>query len=305
MEKNVKLRLLMAFFIASGFCPGVWSQENHTVQVFGGYSYLNFDVTKLTAGLLNDRLSAHGWDTSVSFDVNHWFGLEADLSGHYKGNCEGVSGLTCKDLSFMGGPRFAYRKDRYTAFAHGLFGGDNGSGSISGLSLSDTPFAMAFGGGIDYQATPRIALRVAQFDYFYTRHALNLGASPQNNYRVAAGVVLRFGAGVPWGGSHHWPSNYTSESTASRMSGSVQEAILLGITGAETENGVKVVSVRPASPAAVLGIQPGDFISTIDGRQVRNSHDIESGIALNATGTIKVSYLIRGAWLTEKEVKVK
>jgi hypothetical protein len=101
-------------------------------------------------GLPNDRPNVSGWEASASFNVNDWFGLEADFSGHYYPNCETVPGLTCKDLSFMGGPRFTYRKERYSAFTYALVGGDNGSGSISGISLSDTPFAFAAGGGVDY-----------------------------------------------------------------------------------------------------------------------------------------------------------
>jgi opacity protein-like surface antigen len=300
MEKNdMKIRVLVLLIL--GLSPVAWAQEAPKVEVFGGYSYLNFDVTNLTAGILNDRLSAHGWEASASFSVNNWFGVEGDFSGHYRTTCEGVSGLTCKDLSFMGGPRFTYRKDRYTAFAHGLFGGDNGSGSLEGFSLSDTPFALAVGGGVDYAVSPRIAIRFAQFDYFMTRHALNLGASTQNNFRVSAGVVFRFGGGT-WStsGSPRRPNPANPEASAPTT-----EAILLGVTGSEHEDGVHVASVRSGSPAAKAGIQPGDTIATIDGQHVRNSHDIEAAIATNTTGTIKVGLLIKGAWLSEREVKMR
>jgi opacity protein-like surface antigen len=172
MCKRLYFALLLLVFV-----PSVCAQETPKLEVFAGYSDLNFDARNLNGGmggLPNDRPNVSGWEASGSFNVSDWFGLEADFSGHYYPNCEGVGGLTCKDLSFMGGPRLSYRKERYTAFTYGLFGGDNGSGGINGFSLSDTPFALAAGGGVDYSVTPHIAIRVAQVDYFMTRHALNL-----------------------------------------------------------------------------------------------------------------------------------
>jgi hypothetical protein len=296
----MKLRLLVVLILL-GLSAVAWAQEAPKVEVFGGYSYLNFDVTNLTAGLLNDRLSAHGWEASASFSVNNWFGVEGDFSGHYRATCEGVSGLTCKDLSFMGGPRFTYRKDRYTAFAHGLFGGDNGSGSLDGFSLSDTPFALAVGGGVDYDVSPRIAIRVAQFDYFMTRHALNLGASAQNNFRVSAGVVLKFG-GSGW---NEKPARAQRTQNSQGVPSTASEAILLGVSGYETEGGVHITVVRADSPAARAGLRPGDVVFSIDGQRVRNSREIESAIATSASGIVKVGYLIQGNYSVEKETKIR
>ena len=59
------------------------------------------------------------------------------------------------------------------------------------------------------------------------------------------------------------------------------------------------------SPGARIGFVPDDVIAEIDGRPVHNNHDIESGIAGNARGLIKVVYLIKGMWLTEREVTVR
>jgi len=38
---------------------------------------------------------------------------------------------------------------------------------------------------------------------------------------------------------------------------------------------------------------------------VRDAREIEAAIAANASGTIKVSYMLKGSWLTEREVKVR
>jgi opacity protein-like surface antigen len=57
---------------------------------------------------------------------------------------------------------------------------------VSGGS-SDTSFATAVGGGIDYKIIRPIAVRL-QGDYVQTR----LFGATQNNVRVSTGIVLRF-----------------------------------------------------------------------------------------------------------------
>jgi hypothetical protein len=83
----------------------------------------------------------------------------------------------------------------------------------------------------DYSLTPRIAIRVAQVDYFMTRHALDLGALAQNNIRFAAGIVFSFGgtnetsARVPRGNPKYAPSG-------------TEQAALLGVTGYDRGDGL-------------------------------------------------------------------
>ena len=69
--------------------------------------------------------------------------------------------------------------------------------------------------------------------------------------------------------------------------------------------GVKVTSVLPGCPASQAGITPGDTITDIDSRPVHSNRDIEAAIAANTTGTVKIKYMIRGSWLTEREVKIR
>lgn len=89
----------------------------------------------------------------------------------------------------MYGPRFAYRKSRaVTASAHALFGAVHGSEGLYGISKPDTHFGMAFGGAFDVRVNDRLAFRVVQADYLWTRF-LNLH---QDNLRVSAGLVFHF-----------------------------------------------------------------------------------------------------------------
>jgi len=303
------LKLFSILGVVFCLCGPAFGQEAPRVEIFGGYSYLNFDFSTPTKGLV-DRESFNGWEASATFNVNRWLGLEGDFSGHYKGDCLNVSGLTCKDYSFMGGPRFAYRRGKATVFAHGLFGGDHLSGSFSGFSISHTAFALAAGGGIDYAVTKHISIRIGEVDYLMTRHAaqdfipllsgLNLPGH-ENNVRVSAGVVFTFGGTRVVGKG---PSAGTTTGVPAQAP-AASEAPSLGVAGYATEQGFTVTSVRPGSPAAQAGINPGDVIAKIDDRQVRTGQEIEVLVSTSPSGTVKVTYWVGRAWPFEKEIKVR
>ena len=69
--------------------------------------------------------------------------------------------------------------------------------------------------------------------------------------------------------------------------------------------GLKVTSVRSGSPAARAAIFSGDIITTIDSRALHSSDDIETAIAANTSGSVKVGYLIQGNFLVEHEAKMR
>jgi uncharacterized hydantoinase/oxoprolinase family protein len=47
---------------------------------------------------------------------------------------------------------------------------------------------MALGGGLDWNATPHIGVRLIQAEYLMTQ----FGSTTQNGVRISAGVVFRF-----------------------------------------------------------------------------------------------------------------
>jgi len=55
--------------------------------------------------------------------------------------------------------------------------------------FSETAFAWAIGGGVDWNLKERLAIRLGQFDYLPTY----FGSTTQNNIRYSAGVVFRPG----------------------------------------------------------------------------------------------------------------
>jgi hypothetical protein len=198
-----KLLLLLAVFVFAA--PLISAQDTPRVELFGGYSYFRLNP----ADNLIDGFNLNGWNASVAGNMNSWFGVVADFSGHYGTPQRFGVDLKINSHSFLFGPRFSYRKnDRFTPFAHVLLGANRISGRVLGVSDQQTGFAAAFGGGVDVRATERVAIRLFQADYVLTRlngEELACFANPllppcplpkketQHNARLSFGVVLRFG----------------------------------------------------------------------------------------------------------------
>ena len=92
------------------------------------------------------------------------------------------------------GPELKIRSPKANGFAHALVGVTNTRlVETDSFGTSDlvrrTNLALGFGGGLDVNLRPRLAIRVLQADYVPTR----LGGKWQNDFRVSVGVVFRFG----------------------------------------------------------------------------------------------------------------
>ncbi len=171
------MRKLAGFFILV-VLTGVPSlaQDKSTVDVFGGYSYMH-----VSPGNGADGANTNGWEAQATANLTDILGVTADFDGHY-GDVFGIGG---HDYNFLFGPTLFYRYEKVTPFAHVLFGGSHAGSN----GFSDTAFAWAIGGGLDWNVKSSIAVRLGQFDYLATHFANNT----QNNFRYSAGIVFRFG----------------------------------------------------------------------------------------------------------------
>lgn len=185
MPKAMAGALILFWTVAPALADGP------RVEAFGGFSYLRTDVDVGDA-------DAFGWNAAIEGNVNSWFGLEADFSGHYRSfSFTSPIGFlsTNFDLSlFLFGPRFTFRQaGRAEPFAHALFGAAHAGASVGapgGFAAGDTAAAAALGGGLDVRANRLFAIRALQADYVYTR----FGGDGQNHLRISTGVVFRFGS---------------------------------------------------------------------------------------------------------------
>jgi opacity protein-like surface antigen len=158
-------------------------------EVFGGYQYVHASSGNSGLGSFN----LNGWNIAGTAFFHRYLGLTADFSGTYgTPNFQGV-GVSTHLYTYMFGPELrAANGSKIVPFAHVLFGGAHISGSVSSggvsVSTSDSGFAWAAGGGLDYKALPHIALRVGQFDFLQT----HISSNTQNNFRYSGGIVIRF-----------------------------------------------------------------------------------------------------------------
>jgi len=139
-------------------------------NVFLGYSYNHLDFGQSVTRNTN------GYEFSGEGQVLPFLGLVADYSGHY-----GRDSL--HEQNFLFGPRLSVNVGRVTPFGQALFG----VGHISVIGASDTSFAIAVGGGLDYHLTGPVAWR-NQVDYLRT----SFFSGKQNNVRLSTGLAFRF-----------------------------------------------------------------------------------------------------------------
>lgn len=175
MRNFFMLTLLFVFFAAP-----VLAQEEPRAEIFGGYEYI-----RINPGGAN----CHGGDGNLAYNFNNWLGGVADLGG-----CKitGLpSGVSANAFNYLFGPRISYRTySRLTPFGQVLLGGVRLGAGVSGVgSGSVNSFALTVGGGVDYKFTEHVSFR-GQAEYLHT----NFGGNGQNNARIQAGVVYRWGA---------------------------------------------------------------------------------------------------------------
>ena len=145
-------------------------------EFFGGYQY-----THLEGGI-----DANGFNFAVTGNANHWFGVTGDLGASYAT----LDGVSISTYTYTFGPKFSFRSnDRFTPFAHALFGGFHETAGFGGNSASANGFATLLGGGVDFKIAPRISARLPQFDWLLA-HAQ--GSTSSKNVRLSMGLVVGF-----------------------------------------------------------------------------------------------------------------
>jgi hypothetical protein len=215
------MRLLKNLVVTVAFSSAAWGQSLMPRAEFSvGYTYASLDQN-IGFGSTG-RLNGHGINTGVSVSINRLFGVEANYAGVFNGQISALAGAgvtsatvaTETHHTFVAGPRVNFGTGGVGAFVHGLFGVDHqtitaASGVISPLftgasaaALTDSAFATALGGGLEFGARKRVGM-VMGADYLLTRHGLPSilsqvigvsGKATQNNFRVSVGVVFHFGS---------------------------------------------------------------------------------------------------------------
>jgi Outer membrane protein beta-barrel domain len=180
-----KLIALLSFLAVSCALSSVAAAQVPKGNIFVGYSYGSADLNH------NNRSNLNGWEGSLEGKFLPWVGIVADFNGLYGTNnfpsSTQIFNVDAREYNFLFGPRVSVSIGKIRPFAHALFGAGHVNVSTTGYSASDTSFAEAIGGGLDYKLVPLISWRF-QGDYLQTRFFGNT----QNNGRFSTGIVLNF-----------------------------------------------------------------------------------------------------------------
>jgi opacity protein-like surface antigen len=149
-------------------------------QLGFGYNYFRLRTTAIAANM-------NGFQTSLARMMDDRFGIEASVGAGF-GPLVPVPGnvnMNVKLLTYMGGARYAWPKEKWELWAHGLAGGAHlRPNSNSGGNSS---FAYAAGGGADYHLKTGISIRM-QGNLVGTRFF----GQNQYNIQIAAGILFHF-----------------------------------------------------------------------------------------------------------------
>ena len=162
-------------------------------NIFVGYSYENTDWSGINSGL--SRPNLNGWAASLEGKVFPHLGIVADFADHY--GSQSFTTLTSRgpirinvtghQWSLLFGPRLSIPVGNLTPFGEVMIGLAHISNGGTFPGPTNTSFATALGGGVDYRLIKFFALRL-QVDYLQTRFY----STTQNNLRLSPGLVLRF-----------------------------------------------------------------------------------------------------------------
>lgn len=179
-----------------GCCPIVLAQsrpDDARADVFVGYTFASTDLLETPEVVPGTRTGFHGGTAEFAWNASRHIGITGQFSGVRTSQRISDSNVDAHLYTFLFGPKFSQRVDQFQLFAHTLFGAAhaNISSKLEGASnVSDTDFALAIGGGVDWvgRGNGHFAWRVAQLDYMMAQ----VYGSHTSYDRVSTGVVFRW-----------------------------------------------------------------------------------------------------------------
>lgn len=122
----------------------------------------------------------HGWEGSYEYNVTEYLGLTADVSGNYGS----VVNSRMNFHSYLFGPQLHFDLPRHFApFVQTLIG--ESRESYQGIVTKK--FSFSLGAGLDYRASPIIAIRLIQWNFITGNFTQSSAES-----RFSSGIVFRF-----------------------------------------------------------------------------------------------------------------
>ena len=161
---------------------------------------LDFGVTFVADRSLQANTSQNFWmeGGAAELGANVWkgWGIAADVMGAHVG-AVGNGNVPLSLVITTFGPRYRWHADRkWSAYGEGLIGDANAFHTVipspSGAQVSGNSMAIQVGGGVDYSVNHRVSVRLLDAAWLRTQFS-NATDNVQNNLRLGAGIVVRFG----------------------------------------------------------------------------------------------------------------
>lgn len=194
------MRQLPWLLLLSISCSVPMLAQTYKSEVFAGYSFERIAPgcgSNYRCGNSGPATNLNGWAAALTGYFNNSFGFTAQFTGNYHGSAA-LSYSTINRYTYQFGPAYRFPVGHASAFAHALLGGVTQKSS-SDQTVAYTRFLWSVGGGLDLNASSRIAIRPVQLDYerqsvpvVNTGGATPLPAVGVNGMRYSAGVVLKF-----------------------------------------------------------------------------------------------------------------
>ena len=193
---------MAALFIActSSFAFAQTDDYNkYDIGVLYSHNRVDVGVEDPSQNFIDDRVGFHGVEAFVKGNISRYVGLKGSYSFHRKSfDIVGGTAATTFDVDadlhqFLGGVEFKdnARETKVKPFAHVLAGVGHARADVSNAAVSfdesDTGFAAAIGGGIDFRLSDRVDLRAVQVDYNPTRD----NGQTSHNFRIGIGLIFR------------------------------------------------------------------------------------------------------------------
>jgi hypothetical protein len=199
MRKLFMAALFIACTSSFAFAQTGDDYNKYDVGVLYSHNRQDIGVEAPNQNFLEEREGFHGFEAFVKGNVSRYVGLKGSYSFNRKSfDIVGNTAATTFDVDanlhqFLGGVEFKdnARETSVKPFAHVLAGVGHARADVSNNTVSfdesETGFAAAIGGGVDFRLSDRVDLRAVQFDYNPTRD----NGQTSHNFRVGIGLIFR------------------------------------------------------------------------------------------------------------------
>ncbi|HEX8291643.1 MAG TPA: outer membrane beta-barrel protein [Pyrinomonadaceae bacterium] len=199
MRKLFMAALFIACTSSFAFAQTADDYNKYDVGVLYSHNRQDVGVEDPNQNFLDERQGFHGVEAFVKGNVSRYVGLKGSYSFNRKSfDIDGGTAATSFDVDanlhqFLGGVEFKdnARETKVKPFAHVLAGVAHARAEVDNATVSfdesETGFAAAVGGGIDFRLSDRVDFRAVQFDYNPNR----ANGETSHNFRIGIGFIFR------------------------------------------------------------------------------------------------------------------